>query len=69
MDEEPRIPCIDQWIENILNNTNEKLKQVESGLEKNEEFEDKYDNLLHQILNLKLQINKIDKFLNKMNKC
>ena len=54
MDEEPRIPCIDQWIENILNNTNEKLKQVESGLEKNEEFEDKYDNLLHQILNLKL---------------
>jgi predicted nucleotidyltransferase len=52
-DEEPRIECIDKWIENVLNERNDELSQLK--LEENSEKQplDDYDNLLHLILNIK----------------
>lgn len=53
MDLKPRIECIDKWIENILNNTNDQIKALEAEQPVEKAELDEYDDLLHSILNIK----------------
>jgi predicted nucleotidyltransferase len=53
LDEEPRIECIDKWIENVLNERNDELVKLKSAENNDKQALDDYDTLLHQILNIK----------------
>lgn len=56
LDEEPRIECIDKWLDHIINGTNDEMKKLENEqhFEETPTDADKYDALLHSVLNLKL---------------
>lgn len=57
LDEEPRIKCIDDWIDYILNETEQDIlneKNNNSNVDdKNDQTLDEYDSVLHSFLNLK----------------
>ena len=52
MDDEPRIKCIDEWIEKIISNTDSEIKQVETLQEGKKQSLDEYDLILHSFLSI-----------------
>jgi uncharacterized protein len=52
LDEEPRVKCLDEWIESILKYTNDDVKLFISDANERKSLND-YDEVLHSILNLK----------------
>ena len=52
LDEEPRVKCLDEWIESILKYTDDDVKHSISDANERKSLND-YDEVLHSILNLK----------------
>jgi predicted nucleotidyltransferase len=50
--EEQRIKCIDEWIDRILNKTQDEIRLVELAQPGEKQSLDDYDSLLHSILKI-----------------
>jgi hypothetical protein len=55
MDDESRIKCIDEWIENILISSQDEIKEFEikNLVNDKKKIMDSYDDLLHSLLGVR----------------